>query len=198
MQISNHAFERYAWRILGVSDKEVKNYVFEKKVQLQNEINELYNKAEYLGKAKLYDNDSHFYIVDEICMVANSINDCIKTVYKVDFGFTPSATKYVIQDTIREIKKLKKQQSKIKDKNKNTIEKMELSINTKQAQLKLLEEKMEVLKKSINCEIDSIKQIKNEEKLIDNTIEEYIVKLVNSLDFKKDCVAGTGKFVENR
>lgn len=188
MNVSNHGLERYCERILGMTDtKEIKKYVAENKETLISAINNLFEGSGIIYTGKLGSaNYSHYYIKDNLVFVANNTNDCIITLYKIDFGFPETTNIKVIKDLKMELDKLNKKLNKEKNKQQNEIDKKNIEVENIDIEIQGLEERLDFLKYKRNTLREEINVIVKETDYLEDKIKKYAYQLCNSLDYRKD------------
>lgn len=188
MNVSNHAYERYCERFLNIEDcKEIKKYIVENKDKIFNSINDLYEDSKFIYHGKLGTDDiSRFYLKDQIILVLNHTDDCIRTLYKIDFGFPANINQNVIDGLMEEIFKIQNEldqevvrQQKDIDKNLLELENIQQEINAVEEKLKYLNAKKSVLNQDITC----IKIRTNE---LEGILKKTAFQLCNSLEYRKE------------
>ena len=188
MNASNHGLERYCERILNMTDiKEIKKYVAENKEILISATKKLFEGSELIYSGKLGSADySHYYIKDDMAFVINSNNDCIKTLYKIDFGFPEATNIKVIKDLKLELNKLVKKLEKEKIKQQIEVDKKSIEIENLDVEIKGLEERLKFLKHKRNSFQEEVNIIGKETDYLEDEIKKYAYQLCNSLDYRKD------------
>lgn len=188
MNVSNHGLERYCERILNMTDtKEIKKYMAENKEVLISATNNLFEGSELIYSGKLGSaNYSHYYIKDNLAFVANNTNDCIITLYKIDFGFPETTNIKVIKDLKIELDKLNRKLDKEKIKQQNEIDKKNTEMENIDVEIQGLEERLKLLKYKRNSLQEEINIINKETDYLEDQIKKYAYQLCNSLDYRKD------------
>lgn len=188
MNISNHAYERYCKRFLGIEDcKEIKKYVTEHKDEIYKAVNEIFEDSIFIYHGKLGTEDiAKFYLKKQIVIVINDAGDCIKTLYKIDFGFPEEINQNVIDGLTKVIFDLRvKLDTEITNK-WNAVSDKEKQIDLINLDIKATEERLRYLngqKSVINQEINVIKQSTRE---LETQITKHAYQLCNSLDYRKE------------
>lgn len=193
MNVSNHAYERYCERFLNIKDtKEIKKYLDDNRDKVYREINTLYDGSLFIYHGKLgTDEIANFYFKDQTIIVVNDVGDCVKTLYKVDFGFPDHINQNVIDGLIEVIEDLRGQIENEATEQYKQVTNKEVEMNLVDMEIKEVEERLKYLnsKKSIiNQEINLIKQSSNDLK---NQLTRYAYQLCNSLDYRKEILKKT-------
>lgn len=164
--ITNHAYERYAERIMNKSDKvEILRYVQENKEKITEDINKMIEYGKIIYSGKLTDgkgkvNDVNVYVQNTwIVIVGRTDNNCI-TLYKVQLGLGDDFDKKYIE---------------------GMLSKLEEAKNEKVDKLLALEEERETYKNLISDNEAQIKEYKTYIKNLENINEDY-TKLCSDLD----------------
>ncbi len=113
MHISRHAKERYAKRIMDITDpKEVKRLARYKEEKIEKDINKLFEYSIYIATAELGKNGpKKFWIRDDIIIVTDKKIKCVITIYRLDYGYDHEVNRVLareITDKILEAKSILK------------------------------------------------------------------------------------------
>lgn len=186
MDITNHAKERYIERIKGITDKqEIKRYLVAEDERIVKEINKLYEHSELIYRGQIGSDRAtkDFYMNGDICLV---VDDCIRTIYHINFAFPESTRLMVINDLKNEIRRL---QEKVEEENKLLQEK-DLDINTSirflELEIKNLQEEIEVKKAEIEANEAIKKANRGNIRLLNRTLQTYAEQLLGNTQYKKD------------
>lgn len=188
MELTNHAYERYCLRILNLElDKNSKVYIEENKEEIKEDVLNMFNQATYLIKAKFHDHQlANFYIFNNVVMVTNEADQAIKTIYKVDFGFSENATNFIVEDimkSIREIKSKIELENNIGSTYKNSLE---VKKEENDAQIESLKRQISLLEmdsKSLQHRIDGAS---NSVKMLEESLAQQAYKICYSINYKLD------------
>ena len=140
MNVSNHAYERYCERFLNIKDtKDIKKYLEDNRDKIYREINALYDGSLFIYHGKLgTDEVANFYFKDQTIIVVNDVRDCVKTLYKVDFGFPDHINQSVIDGLIEVIEDLRSQIENEATEQYKLIANKEVEININLQRIKTL------------------------------------------------------------
>ena len=193
MNISNHTFTRYCERFLDMKDKmEIKQYIVQNKDRLTENILKLHEHSKHIYTGQIGDNTTKkFYNNKNVILVCNVKDDCVITLFKVDYGFPEKTNLIVIRDLLLEMDKKYKEQGKIKNKIKKELANKEnelLSINEK---IKLCEDQINILKSKKLSLTEEIKNVNYESNIIQKDIDKIALQLCNSVEYRKDLLNST-------
>lgn len=187
IDITNHAKERYVERIKGIIDKqEIKRYLSTEDEKIVKEINKLYQYSELIYRGQIGGDKTtkDFMLNNDICLVAD--NDCIRTIYRINFAFPEPTRLMVINDLKNEIRRL---QEEVEEENKLLQEK-DLDINTSikllELEIKNLQEEIEVKKAEIEANEAIKKANRGNIRLLNRTLQTYAEQLLGNTQYKKD------------
>lgn len=188
MNITKHFLERWVERVLYIEDnKEVKEYVVKNDEILRSNIDTTFNHSDYIYTGQIGDNITrNYYIKDDIILVANTTNDALITVYRIDLGLTKELNKTVIKGLIDELTKLKAEKEEIDHEVNNEIDVINADIDGISDNIKILESQIEMLRAEKKFREEEIKQIKSKSINIGLEMKKYALTLVNSKDYRKD------------
>ena len=173
MNISNHAKERYIERVKGIKSKtEIKQYLAQNEDRVEEHILKLYEYSEKIFTGQIGGDKStrDFYLNGDICIVVG--NNCINTIYFINFAFPERTRQVVIADLKEEISKL---QDEIEAETENTnMKKLEFD-----EKIRLVEQEIKTLKESIEIKLDEIKIYETEKELLSKKLKQYYTYLQN-------------------
>lgn len=190
MDITNHAKERYVERIKGILGKnEIKQYIVQNEDKIEEHILKLYEYSEkiFTGQIGGDKTTKDFHLNGDICLVVG--DDCIRTIYKINFAFPEKTRLMVIEDLKQEI-------IRIKDEINN--EKQIVDAKRQECDIKIQQAKQEIkaLKESIEIKEDEIKIYESEKELLNKKIrrshtylQNYAEQLFGNTEYKKDITA---------
>ena len=190
MNISNHAYQRYVERFKDKSEyKNIKDYILKNKNQITDEILEIFEESTYIYKEKIgeYPVDAHYYIYQNINIIVNETNDCIITLYPINFGFECDKTNStIINNLIENIENLKLELTKVNEENNLEIQQKELLLTNVNTEIEYLLSQIDILKSQKNLIEQEIKHLNIVPDKIKNKIKRYVTKLCYSILYKKD------------
>jgi len=149
--------------------------------------NKTFEFAEFIYKGQIGDNITrNYYIKDDIVFVANTTNDALITVYKVDLGFTEELNATVRRGLIQEIEKLSQEKEEIEFQMLVEVEEKEHQAQSLDESIKIMEEQLLNLKKQKEFVEQEVKNIKSKSLNVVLELKRYALMLVNSKEYKKD------------
>ncbi len=189
MNISNHAKERYIERIKGIRSKaEIKQYLAQNEDRVEEHILKLYEYSEliFTGQVGGDKTTRDFHLNGDVCLVVG--NNCINTIYLINFAFPEKTRQVVIADLKEEIFRL---QDEIEVETENTnVKKLEFD-----EKIRLVEQEIKTLKESIEIKLDEIKIYETEKNLLSKKLKQYHTCLQNyaeqlfgNTEYKKDII----------
>ena len=187
--LTDHFKDRYVERIIGIENQcEVKQYVVQNEKIIEENANKMFSHSQFIyngqiGKDKI---SRHFYVVDDIVIVATTEDDCLITLYRIDFNFPKETNKKVIKDLINEIQELEQYKKEQIEKTQFNIQNLQEECNRINTEIKYLEEQLQIFKDSKQLLFDEIQNNNNSITLINNKIDRYAHQLLYWSDYKKD------------
>lgn len=189
MQITNHFLDRYAERILGISDLlAARQYINQNREKIEEDIRKLFEHSELLITMQLQGDKTtkNFYIRDNIILVAKSDNSVLITLYRIDFSFGEKTDRMIIQNLKEEIQTLKEQMKNKKESIDNEIEFKKKEVEMIGIEVINLEQQLNMLKLKKQTKENEIRVSYNEVEILNKQIEMRAIKLCNSLEYKSD------------
>jgi len=185
---TNHFYQRWVERIVGITtEREIKEYITNNKEMISEHANKTFEFAEFIYKGQIGDNITrNYYIKDDIVFVANTTNDALITVYKVDLGFTEELNATVRRGLIQEIEKLSQEKEEIEFQMLVEVEEKEHQAQSLDESIKIMEEQLLNLKKQKEFVEQEVKNIKSKSLNVVLELKRYALMLVNSKEYKKD------------
>lgn len=195
VNVTKHALERYALRFKKVPYNEVKHKAFENKELYSEELNKMFNNSKliYNGKisGKMTNNTNNtneevnYRLAGDICLVLDTVESKIITLYRVDFGFDMKTNRVILSSLIENLEEaetlhLEAMESTRQQKDALSLQALQLEeeINNLKMALKSLEENLQNIK-SLEKEISS-------EEIISKLNYDKIAKqIVYSINYKK-------------
>lgn len=186
MNITNHAKERYVERIKGKSKQDIKWYTNTENERIDKEILKLYEYSELIYRGQIGGDKTtkDFMLNGDICLVMDE--DCIRTIYPINFAFPEKTRLMVIDDLKKEMKELQKEitHEEIRLQEEDLIINSEISFL--EMEIRNLQEEIEVRKSEIEAK-QSIKQAnKGELRLLKRRLDTYAEQLLGNTRYKKD------------
>jgi hypothetical protein len=185
---TKHFLERWTERIVGIkTDKERNDYITSNRQMIIDHANTTFEHADFIYTGQIGNNTvKNFYIKDDIIFVANTSNDALITVYKIDLGFTPELNVTVRRGLLEEIRRLTAEHEEIElqamlevDKKYEEADKMEDQIKIMKEQLLLMEKQRDFVKQEANM-------LKSRSLNTGLELKKFTTMLVNSKEYKDD------------
>ena len=101
---TKHARERYAERIKGIEKDAIKSNVAMYGNDYEKDLNKMYDNSRliYTGRFQTH-KECQYRLADDIILVMDKIDQNLITLYRVDFNFTKSINKVILQDLVEEL-----------------------------------------------------------------------------------------------
>jgi len=178
MNISKHAEERYAERIMSYDEKIDRSiFITQHKEKIEKDLNKMREFGEliYSGKSLKESNSNiDIYLKDTWVLIVDKDKDLLVTVYKIDLQVGEDFTKEYISKVLDKLSEAKKEyQNSVKDMDKQTqtyrelIAANDLEITNYRKMAKTLEEQNEAYKSLISQSI-------NTKKILDEKVRETV------------------------
>ena len=194
MEFTEHILERYAERIQDKKNRnEIKTFVAQNRDRIKNNIQKLFDSAEFLCTTKIKDhNITNFYVnKDGWVLISDKENKKLITLYKVDLFLGSDFNKYYIEKMTEDIKSKMEEYTEFE----NTIEiqkaervterkEIESGISGLKAQIKWQEENLKLLEQQ-DKEAEAHLKVKKQE--VQQQIENFVGARIFELFFKKFC-----------
>lgn len=105
INITRHAYLRYAERIKEVSSKEVNDDIIVNKDQYHLDLDKMFQNSRILYTGKFNDkhNETNFRIVDNIILITDKMDTKIITLYRVEFGFDRDVDVTILKSLIQKL-----------------------------------------------------------------------------------------------
>lgn len=183
---TKHARERYAERIKGIEKDAIKSNVAMYGNDYEKDLNKMYNNSRliYTGRFQTH-KECQYRLADDIILVMDKIDQNLITLYRVDFNFTKSINKVILQDLVEELDVKEKAWSLEKEKTEeanselnNEKALLEMDIKAKEKELESLKDRLDALNKYM-------KTTNADEIVAKEAMDEIARKIVYSIDYKK-------------
>ena len=188
IEVTNHAYERYCERVLGMTQMEVRAFLTQpKKEELKLSIADMFDRSTWVYTGKYMDNSSSgFYLFDDLLFVCNTSGNAIITLYYVEFGFSRNTNKKVIDDLMAEVQELHEEKQREEPFIAELVGELDTNIalcNAKleslNAQIKLIEEQKRGYEYQKNT-------VGNGLKILNEKINNIASKICYSVNYKAD------------
>lgn len=188
LNITKHALERWCERILGLDKSEVALYITTNREQLVEHINETFSYSEFIYKGQLgTDNITrHYYIQNNNVFITNTDDNAIITIYKVDLGFTDNINTMLRKEMMKEVAKLQEEKYNIDMEVLEEIDKTKFELQDIDDNIVILERQLAELKQQKKMKSEHIKSINSKSNYVNQELSKYVLKLVNSKEYKDD------------
>jgi len=105
MNVTNHGLKRYADRFKDVIKEELERDIIINKELYTEELNKMFNfsKLLYTGRFNETNENTNYYIADNIILVVDLKNTKIITLYRIEFGFGREVDKNILIGLLKEL-----------------------------------------------------------------------------------------------
>lgn len=105
MNVTNHGLKRYAERFKNVPREDLERDIIVNKDLYVEELNKMFSFSTllYTGKFNEVNENTNYYMVDNIILVVDLANTKIITLYRIEFGFGREADKSVLEVLLKEL-----------------------------------------------------------------------------------------------
>ena len=105
MNVTNHCLKRYAERFKDVLREDLDRDILANKDLYIEELNKMFSfsKLLYTGKFNETNENTNYYIVDNIILVVDLANTKIITLYRIEFGFGRALDKGILNGLLGEL-----------------------------------------------------------------------------------------------
>jgi hypothetical protein len=192
MNISNHFYERYVERIVGIADNtERKQYIVTNKDKLTEHISKLWEHAEFIWKGALYSNTTgNFYLRDNIVIVTDVQNTCLITLYRIDYGFKDELNRLIAQETLQDIARKRNELEIVETYIGHRVEELQIEGDDIQARIKHHESALASLRQRAKANEESIKAVRLQSDELRRDIEVDFHRICNSIEYKREVMGG--------
>jgi FtsZ-binding cell division protein ZapB len=159
MNVTNHCLKRYAERLKNVLRDDLEVDMAVNKDLYIGELNKMFkfSKLLYTGRFNKTNENTNYYIVDNIILVVDLANTKIITLYRIEFGFGREVDKNILVGLLRELDNAETEYIKAMDIVKEQKNDMEYKILSLEEDISSTVELLNTLKLSLN-ELKNIKQ----------------------------------------
>lgn len=194
INITKHAFDRYAERILGYTDQfAARQYVNANEEKVTEDINKLFSFSTLLWTGQINGDKStkNYYLKDNIILVTDTSNTALITLYRIDFGFSNEIDRIISEKLLEEILELQNKLSERKMAVAETAEIKKAELSNIESELFILKNQVKLLEFKRQAKDSEIKVLFNDVEIVSKQIEVKALKLCNSLEYKKELLALT-------
>lgn len=192
MNVTCHAGIRYCQRILGIEEKEAKQYYKEHKEELDPKISEIQEKGELIFTGSFGDfSECDYYINDSIIMPCREGN--ILTVYVAEYGFDDKINKKITSELVKEIKRLRDRYQKEGERIAKRVARRQRDIDLADNDIANLEKKLTLLKEKKESIEKQLQLDKAQQNSILDDIQNLAYKLCYSMNFRMEMLALRGR-----
>lgn len=185
--ISKHARERFVERILGVPKEEVKSYLAKNESIVDEHILEMYTYAEKIWSGQLFGNITrNYYLRDDIVIVVDTNDQCIVTVFHVDFGLTRDGNRRLVKVLLEEKEQIERDLEKVNQSIQEEIAVRTVELEQVESEISLLKNRLEGLtmkRDAIKMMIEGADAKKHE---LNDRMDSIMKMICSSIEFKKD------------
>ncbi len=178
MNITNHGLKRYAERFKEVSKEDLDSDIILNKELYTEELNKMFSfsKLIYTGRFNGLNENTNYYMVDNIILVVDIANTKLITLYRIEFGFGREVDKGILKTLIEQLDEAETEYIKSMDVTKENRDDLNYKILS-------LEEEIVSQKELLTAMEDSLEELKKLKKSI--TLEETKNRVVRDKIAKK-------------
>ena len=194
--VTNHFVERYAERILGMSSADAKSYV----KPVNNEIvSEWANSLtlNFIIQAEFHGNtDNNYWWAKHenknLIIVTNNSNQAFVTLFFVEFGLGENINNFAFSDILGNIENYKKDIETAESHAQENSEKILSEIQLVEAEIKSLEEQLDVAKSWLNLQKALLNNTREEVKKAEEIYKREAYKIIYSCNYNLDRMSYKG------
>lgn len=178
MNITNHGLKRYAERFKNVDKEDLDSDIIFNKDLYTEELNKMFSfsKLIYTGRFNETNENTNYYMVDNIILVVDLASTKLITLYKIEFGFGREVDKGILKTLIEQLDEAETEYIKALDITKENRDEMDYKILS-------LEEEILSQKELLSTMEQSLDELKKMKKTI--TLEEDKSRIVRDKIAKK-------------
>jgi predicted nucleic acid-binding Zn-ribbon protein len=189
MNITNHCFDRYCERILGISEiQTARQYIATNREKLKDEITKVfdYSVKIYTGQINGDKSTKNYWLRDNIVMVTDTEDQSLITLYRIDFGLGEEIDRAVTQMLLGEIIQFNHEKESLEESIEKEIGFKKTEIENIDNEIEMLKERLSVMQLKKDTLDNEIKIAKRDIEVVNKEIENRALKICNSLEYKKD------------
>ena len=173
MNITNHGLKRYAERFKNVPVADLDSDIITNKELYTEELNKMFgfSKLIYTGRFNETNENTNYYMVDNIILVTDLASTKLITLYRIEFGFGREVDKGILKNLSEQLDEAETEYIKameVTEENKNDMEykifSLEEEILSQKELLSTMEQSLDELKKlkkSITIEEDKSRIVRD-------------------------------------
>jgi hypothetical protein len=188
INISNHAYERFAERIHGMIDPtERRRYINEHKERLAKEIQALWKYANYIWQGQLYNNISRkYWLRDNIVVVTDVDATNIVTLYKINYGWGDETDRMLAEKVMSEVSRQRYELEGIELSVQADIEKIDHEAEWLERNVKAHEELAASFRAQLAAKQEERKVVRSKTDSIRKELELNMHRICNSLEYSRE------------
>lgn len=192
INISNHAYERFVERIVGIADPtDRRQYINSNKEMLTDRIFKMWDYAKYIWSGQLHDNTTkRFWIRDNIVMVTDTGTTALVTLYRIDYGYKDDLNRQIAESILNDIETQRKELMFVEEDIRDTAERLELNLQEVQTKIKAHEDSIAALKQQSTAIKEQITAERMSADGLKRELELNFVRICNSLEYKREILGG--------
>lgn len=196
MTLTNHAYERYAERVLGKSQAEVQDYLKceGSKELIDEQLNFFLDRATFLVKASYHtQGECNYYLYDNLVIITNGANQAIVTVFYAEFGFGKELDKTIVKGLVENIETEKQKYSVIEREVDEKIKSNEIELSPIDAMIESVEAQLQALKEYKQAKELEIKSLTSKKVLGLENVKQLCYKIIYSVNYNIDKITSNKK-----
>ena len=186
INVTKHALQRYATRFKGVENKNVSSVLSDNRELYEGELNKMFENAKeiYCGKFN-NNNESRFYLVDNIIIVVDMAISKIITLYRVEFGFEREIDKTILESLLSHLELADESYIKAIDEVKDKKEEISYQVLSLEMEIESIEQTLDAMRTGLKALEESKKAIEVEEVRARTERDKIAKKICYSIDYRK-------------
>lgn len=191
INITKHAFKRYAERFKGIEKINVDSNVTFHRDMYQNEMDKMFENSRLIYTGKFNGNETtNFRLVDNIILVTDTVDSKIITLYRIDFGFDREIDKVIFEDLIKKLNECE-EEFLIKESEVDDEElKVQGQMDDLLIEIECLEETLETVRNSYKSLREYKKSIVSKKELARTEMNSVAKKIIYSNEYRKQMAEG--------
>jgi len=185
MNVTCHAGIRYCQRILGIEEKEAKQYYKEHKEELDPKISQIQEEGELIFTGSFGDfPECDYYINGDIIMPCK--DGAILTIYRAEYGFDDEINSKITSELVKGIRKLKGRYQKEGERIAKRVERRQRDIDLIDNDIANLEKKLARLKEKKEIVEKQLQLDRAQQSSVLDDIQSFAYKLCYSVNFRME------------
>lgn len=184
--VTNHALQRYAERIKKVNKSEIHQTILDSKDLFVDELRKMYVNSKLIYQGNFNGNEiGNFRVADDICLILDTNETKIITLYRVDFGMGRKINKMMLEELLKELDEKEVNYLNAVEETRNEKDNIGYQILQLEEELESVHEQMKALKIGIQGLKEYEKTISTNEISAKTEMDRTAKKITYSRDYKE-------------